>query len=638
MCGITGIYEFGGKEAREVDLSRMRDTLAHRGPDGAANYISPDRRVGLAQRRLAIIDLSPGAACPMANEDGKVWITFNGEIYNFKSLRAELIEKGHIFKTQGDTETILHGYEEHGPDIARKLNGMFAFAIWDEKLQKIFAARDHVGIKPFYYAVRNGTFYFGSEIKAILAHPNFKKEMDESMVGQYLAFSAMPAPYTLFKDVRKLPAAHWLTIDSNGKIETKEYWNPLKPEMKLPTGISEKECVATIRGLIQDSIQMQMVSDVPFGCFLSGGIDSSLNAALMSQALGTPVEIFSIGTKVNEGGEKYNEFEYSRLMAERLGAKRHERLVSYEDFLKFLKQYGEFADDPNGDQTCFLVFYLSELVRQDGVTVVQTGEGGDELFAGYDTYQKAARLHGLWKGLARLPKFLRNLLGRLAELIKPSDFTREYARRLKEGQEPFWGHAMAFSTLQKQKLLAPAHRNDPTFYGEYGVIEKYYEDTYRLAPRTDLINRIGYLELKMRLADFLLMRVDKMGMAHSIEARVPFLDYRVVEAALQIPQAIKLHGGELKHILKKAAAGILPKEIIERKKQGFGAPIEEWLRDTRTAAPLMAMIYNSKLAARGLFDYDYVRDLAKRHAKGENHSFRLMNLLTLSLWYDRWFE
>ncbi len=636
MCGIAGIYKFGGGEVKEADLTRMRDTLVHRGPDGAANYISPDGCAGLSQRRLAIIDLRPEAACPMPNEDGSVWITFNGEIYNFKTLREELAAKGHVFRSHGDTETILHGYEEFGTDVVKKLNGIFAFAIWDDRKKLFFAARDHAGIKPFYYAVQNGAFYFGSEIKAILAHPDFRKELWEPGISYYLAFAAMPAPHTLFENVRKLPAAHALTLDAEGKLNVWEYWNPLAPEHKVPSGKSEEFYVDVLRRLLADSINLQMVSDVPFGCFLSGGIDSSLNAALMTKALGAPVETFSIGTRGAAGG-RYNEFEYSRLMAERLGAKSHERLIDFHDFLDFLPRYGKLADDPNGDQTCFLVYYLSELVRRSGVIVAQSGEGGDELFAGYGTYRQAAELHSLWRSLGKMPASLRKLFHRAAGGLGLSDFKQEYARRLAAGEEPFWGHAIAFSPTQKAKLLNPRLRRDPAWNSEYLVVAEHYHRATEAAPQSDFLNRVAYLELKMRLADFLLMRVDKMSMAHSIEVRVPFLDKRIIELALHIPGKMKLQGGELKHILKKAAAGAIPDRIIRRQKQGFGAPLEEWFGAQETAKPLLSHIFNSKLKERNLFDYEYIRTLAKTHQGGQNQVFRLMNLLTLSLWYDAWF-
>jgi asparagine synthase (glutamine-hydrolysing) len=633
MCGIAGLYAFENGGVRETDLSRMRDTLAHRGPDGKADYCSPDGTVGLAQRRLAIIDLRPEAGCPMPNEDKSLWITFNGEIYNFKKLREELLKKGHTFRSHGDTETILHGYEEWGTDIVKRLNGMFAFALWDDNKKILFAARDHVGIKPFYYALQNGAFYFGSEIKAILAHPKFERDLDEPMIGHYLTFSCVPAPHTLFREVKKLPAAHALTVDANGKVHTWEYWNPLKPDHRMPEGKPEKFYVEAARTILNDAIEMQMISDVPFGCFLSGGIDSSLNAALMTNALGKPVETFSIGS----ANEKYDEFAYSRKVAGMLHAKTHERTVGFDDFLRYLDHYGIFADDPNGDQTNFLVYYLSELVRSSGVVVVQTGEGGDELFAGYGTYKKAAALYPVWRFFSNLPAFVKRLANAIVQSLPFSRFTKEYAFRFARGEEPFPGHAIAFGSVQKHMLLAKPYRDNPAWNAEHAIVKKYYDEAEAYAPQGDFLNRVAYLELKMRLADFLLMRVDKMGMAHSIEARVPFLDYRLVELALAIPEKIKLKNGELKHVLKEVAKGVLPNDIIHRKKQGFGAPVEEWFRSDETSAVLLQKIYASKLAERGFFDYDYVRRLAARHKQGENHTFRLMNLLTLSLWYDTWF-
>ena len=638
MCGISGIYNFSGGEVREKDLTAMRETLVHRGPDGGHNYLSLDRRVGLSQRRLAIIDLHETAACPMANEDGTVWITFNGEIYNFKPLREELRKKGHTFKTEGDTETILHGYEEYGEDIAGRLNGMFAFVIWDERGRKLFAARDHAGVKPFYYAVQNGVFYFGSEIKAILAHPDFKKEFEEEHADYYLTFACLPAPYTLFRDVKKLPAAHSLTIDPSGAVAIREYWDPYSTSSEKRAASSEQDYVDEIRSILKDSIEMQMVSDVPFGCFLSGGIDSSTNAALMSQALGKPVETFSIGSEEHVG---YNEFEYSRMIAKRLGARTHEMVVTREDLLRFLPKYAWHADDPNGDQICFLVYCLSELIRKSGVIVAQVGEGADELFAGYPAYLRAVTLYErFWKHLARLPRGVRALphaLGR--PFFSPArEFEEEYLRRFRDGEEPFWGNAIAFTPSQKEKLLSERFKQQIAKGAAYSEIKRMYTDADARDPRADFLKRMTYLELKIRLPELLLARVDRMGMAHSIEARVPFLDPRLIELALQIPQDMKLKQGQTKYILKKAVEGIIPDEIIWRKKQGFGAPMTEWLRNPETAKPLLEPIFTSRLRERGLFKEDYIRTLIAAHQNGSvNNNFRIWNLVTLSLWYDRWF-
>lgn len=648
MCGIAGIAHLKGTaKVRERDLVAMRDTLVHRGPDDAGIHLSPDRRVGLATRRLKIIDLSEAAHMPMGasaqnskfeirNSKFNVCITHNGEVYNFKELRKELEAKGYRFRSKGDTEVILASYLEYGFDCVERLNGMFAFVISDERTGTLFAARDHLGVKPFYYALQNGTFYFGSEIKAILAHPDFKKELDLEGVSHYLTFSTSPAPHTLFRDVRKLPPAHYLIV-KGGEITEREYWNPASPEADL-RGRDERFYIEETRRLLRDSIRLQMVSDVPFGCFLSGGVDSSTNAALMSEALGRPVETFSVGSA---GFEKYNEFKYSREVARHLGARTHEILVTERHLEEFLPLYAFHADDPNGDQVCLPLFWLAKLTRENGVIVIQIGEGSDELFAGYDTYLLAMRLYErAWRWLARFPELVtRGVFRASALLTNPRfDFAREYLRRLAEGQEPYWGNAIAFSDLQKECLMTPRFKA-AVKNSSYSVIARHYDELKNLDRETDFLTRLTYLELKHRLPELLLMRADKMTMAHSVEGRVPFLDRRLVELAFQMPRALKVKGGEPKYILKRAVAGIIPPEIIGRKKQGFATPMSEWLQPgSSTARRLISIIEHSKLKTRGLLDYDYVARIIHAHQRsGVEHNFRIWNLVTLSLWYDYWF-
>jgi asparagine synthase (glutamine-hydrolysing) len=640
MCGITGLYNFK-KDARvrEPDVVAMRDTLTHRGPDSEGVYLSPDRRVGLGHRRLSIIDLSSQASQPMANEDDTVRVVFNGEIYNFKALREELIAKGHTFHSKSDTEVIVHGYEEYGFDCVKKFNGMFAFALWDEKKQLLFAARDHLGIKPLYYAVRDGGFYFGSEIKAILRHPDFKKELEERHISYYLTFACMPAPHTLFKDVQKLPAAHYVVVTRDGVAKTHEYWNPISDGSYTNESYDEEFYVGETRRLLEDSIDSQMVSDVPFGCFLSGGIDSSTNAALMSRALGSPVETFSIGV---EDYQKYNEFQYSRATAKLLGARSHETVVGRKDLLEFLPQYALHADDPNGDQICFLVYYLSKLTRDNGVIVAQVGEGADEIFAGYGTYLRALRLHdNIWRHAEKFPAFLRAIPSAIGSRVLSNprfDFPNSYLHRLAKGQEAYWGNAIAFSDYQKEQLLTPEYAERTRDISAYARIKECYDAVDHRDPQADFLKRMTYLELKIRLSELLLMRVDKMGMAHSLEARVPFLDHRLVELALRMPQDLKFKGDVTKYVLKTAVRGVIPDDIIDRKKQGFGAPISEWLRGKDTSKEFIDIIMKSKLRDRGILNYDYIEKLIAAHQRGRvDHNFRIWNLVTLSVWHDYWF-
>jgi asparagine synthase (glutamine-hydrolysing) len=614
----------------------MRDTLIHRGPDDAGTFLSSDRTVGLGSRRLKIIDLSPAGHMPMTDASGRFSMTYNGEVYNFKELRAELEAKGHRFRSTGDTEVILEAYREYGPECVKRFNGMFAFAIWDEKEQRLFCARDHVGVKPFYYALQNGTFFFASEIQAILAHPDFKKELNEEGVGLYLTFSSTPAPHTLFRDVKKLPPAHSLTVDGNGALVLREYWNPLS----VPGNTGDETFFRDeIRRLLRDSIRSQMVSDVPFGCFLSGGIDSSTNAALMSEALGTPVETFSVGSK---GFGQYNEFEYSRRMASVIGARTHETLIDESSALDFLERFPSLMDDPVGDQACLPLYYLARLARENGVIVVQVGEGSDELFAGYETYRSANRLYtSLWRHLAKLPAPLRRFPYAATSLSQSPrlDFMKEYLYRLAEGEEPFWGLAFAFGGHHLKSLLTPAAHERLGAVPATAIIKNLYAAVDAADSHADFLKRITYIELKQRLGEFLLMRADKMIMAHSVEGRVPFLDRRLVELSFRIPTALKFKNSEPKYILKRAVEGIIPDDIIRRKKQGFGTPISEWLRKGSPVAERLAdTVRHSRLRERGLMDYDYVERIIAAHAKGlANHSFRIWNLVTLSRWYDHWF-
>jgi len=671
MCGITGIYHFkNSKTVDERTLVTMRDTLTHRGPDDAGVYLSPNRKVGFGTRRLKIIDLSDAGHMPMGasaqnskfparpaggeirppsaslwrgrgNSKFNVWITYNGEIYNFRELRSELEKKGYYFRSRSDTEVILASYLEYGVDCVKQFNGMFAFAIWDEEKRMLFAARDHLGVKPFYYAIRNGIFYFGSEIKAILAHPDFRKELAEEVIPHYLTFSTTPAPLTLFRGIKKLPAAHALTMDAAGVLREWEYWNPA-PHLARGRGASpstETEYIDEVRTLLRDSIRAQMVSDVPFGCFLSGGVDSSVNAALMSEALGKPVETFSVGTK---GMANRNEFEYSRLVARKLGARSHEIEIDESHLTRFLADYAFHFDDPNGDPVSFPLFWLSRLAKDAGVTVIQIGEGSDELFAGYEQYLSARRLYKRWwQKLAVLPAPLRRAAFLASAPFSGTrfEFGREFVRRLAAGEEPFWGTAVAFSELQKAELLNSSFDTRITPITSYPFVKRFYDEADRDMPDADFLARAAYIEVKHRLPEFLLARADRMTMAHSVEGRVPFLDHRLVELALAMPSAIKTKGNVTKYILKKAVAGIIPDEIINRKKRGFESPIGVWLRNTEGAGKTLAdIIFNSKLKERGLLNYNYAGSLLAAHRRGtSDEGFRLWNLITLSLWYDWWF-
>lgn len=629
MCGITGIINLNKQQdVHESLLKSMTDTLTHRGPDSSGIFVHENKQVGLGFRRLAIIDLSDAGNQPMKSRCSQNWIVFNGEIYNFKQLRTELKEK-HDFFSQTDTEVLLHLYEEKGEKMVEDLNGMFAFCLWDEQKKIFFCARDQSGIKPFYYYFDGSRFIFGSEIKALLQHPGVKREIYFPAVSYYVTFACVPSPHTLFKNISKLEAAHCLIVSNEG-IKKWEYWNPLDGYLEKK---DEEFFIEETRNLLEDSIKSQMISDVPFGCFLSGGVDSSTNAVLMSRALGTPVKTFSIGFREYP---KYNEFEYSRKIVKMLGAQSFETLIGEEELTEFLPQLAWHADDPNGDPVCFPVYYLSKLIRDSGVIMAQVGEGADELFAGYNHYLLMVTL---WKRylriLERFPLTIRKAFFELSTYVKKPrlESEREMLRRLSSQQELFWGGAIAFTDLQKKTLFSKSFQKELADFPSYTIIEKYYKEIDQRIPDADFLTRMIYLELKIRLPELLLMRVDKMASANSIEARVPFLDTKLIQLALQIPMQLKLKNNETKYLLKKAVETILPYEIIYRKKQGFGSPVEELLRKQKWNSYFRNLIFTSFFVSEGYFNKEYIESLFQYP---ERHSFRIWNLVTLTLWHQEW--
>jgi len=632
VCGIAGIYNTDNSlEVSEKTLVKMRDTLIHRGPDDEGIYISKDKKVGFGFRRLSIIDLSKAGNQPMTNEDKTIWLIFNGEIYNFQEIKKDLEKKGHKFHSKTDSEVVIHLYEEKGEKCLEYLNGMFAFAIWDDKKKKLFAARDRLGIKPFYYYYKDGIFLFGSEIKAILEHPEVKREPNKEGIFHYLTFACTPAPFTLFKNIKKLAPANYLVLSPNN-IQVNCYWSPIQNIQEN----TEEDYINKTRELLKDSIEKQMVSDVPFGCFLSGGVDSSTNAVLMSQAMGKPVETFSISFK---DLSKYNEFEYSRKIADILGSEKHEILIGQKEFIEWLPKLAYQADDPNGDPVCFPVYYLSKLIRDSKVIMAQVGEGADELFCGYGTYMEFIRIYTkYWRYLEKLPKFIKKIPYFLLNLILPKNkltLHKEFFRRLAYNKPFFYGGANAFSAYDKQSLLTDSFKKEIPFNASDNLVESI---TASVPSRSDFLQKMLYLELSIRLPELLLMRVDKMASAHSIETRVPFLDHRLVELAFSIPMNLKTKNKKTKYILKKAVKGIIPDEIINRKKKGFGAPTSEWMRkESSISNDLVNIIRNSKIKELNIFDYTYIEKLITDHQNNlDENSFKLWNLITLSLWYDKW--
>ena len=580
MCGIVGALRFDGNGFRVTEpyVTKMREMVVHRGPDGGDTWVDDEGRVGLGFRRLAIIDLSDSAMQPMANEDGSIRLIFNGEIYNHAEIRAELESLGgHTWRTDhSDTEMIVHSFEEWGIDCIHRFRGMFALAIWDARNEELWLVRDRVGIKPLYFSVHHGRIVFGSEIKALLQDPDQERTVDEESFFHYLSFLTTPAPRTLFRGINKLPGGMWMRVTADGAIREQRYWDPLANAEPL-TGVPEEEIAERILEELRTSVQLRKVSDVPVGVFLSGGIDSSTNAALFSEGEQDTVKTFSIGYEGEYESYK-NELHYARQMAERVGAEHHERLLTVDDLLDFLPKMVQLQDEPIADPVCVPVYYVSKLARDNGVIVAQVGEGADELFWGYPAWKVYRNLQR-YDDLPVPAVFKRAGVAAATRIGKGERREVEFLRRGADDQPIFWGGAEAFTHAQKQRLLSTRLRGELDGLSSWDVIEpirkRFDEQAWERSP----LAWMSYMDLNMRLPELLLMRVDKMSMGVSLEGRVPFLDHKFVELALSIPEDVKTRNGELKHILKRAVRGVIPDELIDRKKQGFGVPVYEWFFD-----------------------------------------------------------
>lgn len=630
MCGIVGILNYNTQEPVDEDiLKRMRDTMVHRGPDGAGLWISPDKRIGLGHRRLSIIDLSEKANQPMCNEDGSVWVVFNGEIYNHAEIKPELVAKGHRFRTDhSDTEVIIHAFEEWGKDCVQRFRGMFAFAIWNENTKDLWFFRDRIGIKPLYYTINNGTFIFASEIKAILAHPDVSRIVNEEAFYHYLSFLATPSPETLFQGIKKLPSGCYGRLKGNGSIEVGRYWDVWDHTTPL-TGKSEEEIAEMLLSELRTAVRYRKVSDVPVGVFLSGGIDSSTNAALFSEGETNAVNTFSIGY-----GKEYehcqNELEYAGIIAQLVGSHHHEKKLSERDLINFLPILIHQQDEPTADSSCIPTYYVSKLSRENGVIVCQVGEGSDELFCGYPTWKTYIKYQNLSNfPMAYLFKKTGMTLLKLMGHDKKTKY--EWLRRAASGEPIFWGGAEAFTEGQKKDLVSQRINRKLYGFNSYEVLKPLVNSFNEKAWEKTPLNWMTYLDLNLRLPELLLMRVDKMSMAVSLEARVPFLDHKFVELAMSVPTSIKLSNGELKHILKKAVSGIIPSNIINRKKQGFSDSLNRWFFEKFGDFANRKIIDFTKRT--DLFNVSAVEAVLKTNKYGPKWL-----LLNFVLWHEKWIE
>ena len=585
MCGIVGALTFRHSNFRITDayITRMRDAMAHRGPDGVGAWISHDGRVGLGHRRLSIIDLSDAASQPMSNEDESLWVVFNGEIYNHAAIREELESiGGYRWKTDhSDTEVVLHAFEQWGIDCVEKFRGMFAIAVWDASKRELWLIRDRIGVKPLCYSIHHGRITFASEIKALLLDPDQKRAVDDESFYHYLSFLCVPSPATLFAGIKKLAGGTWVRVTEDGHVQEHRYWDVFDHTTPL-VGVSEDGIAERILQELRTSVQLRKVSDVPVGVFLSGGIDSSANAALFSQGESGTVKTFSIGY---DGQYKsyQNELHFARKMAKQVNAEYYEQILTQDDLLNFLPDMIRLQDEPIADPVSVPLYYLSRLARDNGVVVCQVGEGSDELFWGYRHWKTMLNLEN-YNSLPFPLVAKRGLLSAMKTVHLDANRPYEVLRRAVAGQPVFWGGAEAFTESQKQSLLSSRMRRQFSSMTSWQALQPIRQRFEERAWEKSALNWMTYLDLNLRLPELLLMRVDKMTMAASLEGRVPFLDHKFVELAMSIPQAVKTRGGTLKHILKKSVRGIIPDELIDRRKQGFGVPTEWFVSEVGTYA------------------------------------------------------
>jgi len=607
----------------------MLEREQHRGPDDWGVWT--DGMCALGQRRLAIIDLSPAGRNPMPNEDGSIWITFNGEIYNFQLLRCKLEALGCRFRSRTDTETIIYAYEQWGTHCLKQLRGMFAFGLWDQRRRRLFLARDRVGKKPLFYTRTGDRFLFASELQALLAAPNIARETNTDAIDAYLSWGYVPAPQTAFKNVFKLPPAHYLTLDvtpSGPLIRIERYWS-LEYEPKLRIG--EEEAAEVLREKLTEAVRLRMISDVPLGAFLSGGIDSSIVVGLMANLSDRPVKTFSIGFKE----AAFNELEHARRVARRWGADHHEFIVEPDALAvlpKLVRHYGE----PYADSSAVPTFYVSQITRSS-VTVALNGDGGDESFAGYERYLG----NRLAERLLRLPGgawSVQALSRVLPDSIDPRNRLRQLKRFLSVASQPMasrYGHWVGyFSETAKRQLYSRDFR--ASLNGSSP--DDWMESLFAQAQGLDPVDAAMAVDVQSYLPYDLLVKVDITSMANSLEARSPFLDHEVMEFAAALPVEMKLRGRQSKYLLKRAFADLLPPENAHRRKMGFGVPVGEWFR-----GPLRHLLCDSLLSERAIsrvyFQPEEIKRLITQHLeRHENHSFKLWNLLMLELWHRQFIE
>lgn len=611
MCGIAGIFDISGEPVARAEVKAMCDVMVHRGPDDEGYYVKGP--VALGMRRLGIIDLVGGHQ-PVANEDGSVLVVLNGEIYNFRELRRELEARGHVFSTQSDTEVIVHLYEEYGQDCVRHLRGMFGLALWDERRRRLLLARDRLGKKPLYFGQFGGRLLFASELKCILQLPEVPRDLNWASLGHLFSSLTTPRDESIIAGVHKLPPGHLLCVELNKAPLISTYWEArFEPDYSQ----SEEDCVERLRELLDESVRLRMISDVPLGAFLSGGIDSSAVVATMARQSARPIKTFSIG--FTEAA--YDEAPYAREVARAFGTEHHE-LILEPDVVDILDDLAWYLDEPFGDSSAIPTYMVSKLASEH-VTVVLSGDGGDELFAGYERY--------LWELRDRrrerlIPAPLRHLLGAVGGRMKEGMRGRNFLRNLGlEGAQRYLAKNCLFRGEEKRALFSDEVVEQVLAHDHW----RERDDFFKRAD--DWLSALQLLDINHYLPQDILTKVDRMSMAASIEARAPLLDHKLVEFALTIPPEYRLKNGSSKHILKQAMRGILPDDIIDRRKQGFAVPLGRWFRGELNTQ-VRELLLSPSSRARGIFNPERLERLLALHESGRPLDLQLWTLLSFELW------
>ncbi len=619
MCGICGVFDFSGKPVTRELIERMNRAISHRGPDGEGMLL--DGEVALGHRRLSIIDVGGGGQ-PIGNEDGRIQIVFNGEIYNFIELRNELEGFGHTFRTRSDTEVIVHAYEQWGTACVKRFNGMFSFAIWDKPQRKLFIARDHLGIKPLYYIQIGNQLLFASEIKSLLQHPACPREVDHEALAELFTFRYVPSPKTLFSGIKKLPPGHWLqTSKADFKIE--RFWNTI-PQVR--TNWNEADLIAEYQDLLENAVKLQLRSDVPLGLFLSSGVDSGVLLAIMSKYSSSPVQSFTIGF---DGGSETNEVDDARDMAAMFGSNHHFQMIGPEDYMKYYERYMSDLEEPVGNETAAAFYFVSRITSKK-VKVALSGQGADEPWAGYDRH-RGAKLSGYY---SQFPKFATRGFASLVQALPGR------MERLKRGvgslAEPDMLTRFAkiysfFSADMKEQLYREALKEgfNRDHFATRHSLSRLQSDVKHLDPLTQML----YIDTRANLPDDLLMVGDKTSMACSIEGRVPFLDVRLVEFVESLPPQLRLKGLTGKYLHKKACLKWLPKEIVYRKKKGFANPIDQWFRVGMRPFVEECLLSSDSYIGR-YFDQKYIKRILELDRTGkEPYRRHIYLLVSLELWH-----